>query len=557
MTIDIQCAEAELALQFLADASVDSIVTDPPAGIGFMGKEWDGDKGGRDKWVAWLRGVMAECHRVLKPGGHALVWALPRTSHWTATAIEDAGFEIRDVVMHLFGTGFPKSLDVSKAIDKAAGAEREVVGVRPIAYPDSPSGYTSVSANSSARGGGIWQSPEGEAQHGRPVTAPATDAARQWSGWGTALKPAAEHWILARKPLGESTVAANVLEHGTGALNIDACRIACEGGSPSQRHRETATRTGAVPSARADGWDRSSAERYTEQRAGETLGRWPAHVMLDEDAAAALDEQSGTLAAGARPARRTGIGYKNDGSGTNDGVRINLDTGGASRFFYTAKPSAREKNRGCEDLLTWENVDLSPLTACFDELRKAMSDDTMQQLVDREWSTSWSGSSITEPSLTAIKCIIETVSRTTTESKTSSCSPRLSTSESIRAAIAIAKENGSSLAELAALTSRWTPASTSDVTASLLSVVRAVFNALAETSALGRTGNVHSTVKPIALMRWLVRLITPPGGTVLDPFAGSGTTALACKAEGFSFIGFEREAEYVEIIRKRLEGASE
>lgn len=175
----------------LPPESVDSLVTDPPAGIGFMNKDWDSDKGGRDDWTAWLQGVMRECLRVLKPGGHALVWALPRTSHWTATAIEDAGFEIRDVITHHFGTGFPKSLDVSKAIDKAAGVVFEAESASGVGFmtPEGAGGYN-VTKNKLVRAG------------------ESTDAARKWSGWGTALKPASEHWILARKPLGYDPVAA-------------------------------------------------------------------------------------------------------------------------------------------------------------------------------------------------------------------------------------------------------------------------------------------------------------------------------------------------------------
>lgn len=196
-------------LKTLADNSVDSLVTDPPAGIAFMGKEWDKDKGGRKEWVSWMTGVMSEALRVMKPGAHGLVWALPRTSHWTATALEDAGFEVRDVITHLFGSGFPKSLDVSKAIDKAAGAEREVVGENPNHRGESQTRnmYTKALGQDGS------------------VTAPATDDVKKWQGWGTALKPASEHWILVRKPCSEKTVAANVIKWGTGALNIDASRI--------------------------------------------------------------------------------------------------------------------------------------------------------------------------------------------------------------------------------------------------------------------------------------------------------------------------------------------
>ena len=125
MLIHEDCLEQ---LKLLEDESVDSLITDPPAGISFMGKDWDGDKGGRAQWITWMSEVMSECLRVMKPGAHGLVWAIPRTSHWTATALEDAGFEIRDVVTHIFGSGFPKSHDISKAIDKAARAKREVVG---------------------------------------------------------------------------------------------------------------------------------------------------------------------------------------------------------------------------------------------------------------------------------------------------------------------------------------------------------------------------------------------------------------------------------------------
>lgn len=188
--------------------SVYAMVTDPPAGVAFMNKKWDHDRGGRDQWVAWLTERMTEAYRALKPGAHALVWGLPRTSHWTAWALEDAGFEIRDCVVSLFGTGFPKSADVSKAIDRMAGAERRIIG------------------RSNRHGGGIVGA--GSSYEIPPdvpmITAPATDAARKWDGYGTALKPAAEYWRICRKPMKE-TIAANVLEHGVGALNVDACRV--------------------------------------------------------------------------------------------------------------------------------------------------------------------------------------------------------------------------------------------------------------------------------------------------------------------------------------------
>ncbi len=364
-----------------------------------MGKAWD--TYARDVFVVEMREIFEECLRVMRPGAHGLVWALPRTSHWTATALEDAGFEIRDVVLHLFGTGFPKSLDVSKAIDKAAGAEREVIGPNPHVSKRTRVDHATQGKNFA------------DDAYVRPlppdVTAPATDAARQWSGWGTALKPAAEHWILARKPL-VGTVAANVLAHGTGALNIDACRIG--------------TTVETWPASRS--YQRSEPGGRDEKEYQATKpappGRWPAHVTLDEDAAAVLDAQS--LASGMHAAGAPRKGSDRDGAGAANAFKANAyhlpnaaanmyrfgDTGGASRFFYTAKPSKREKGEG----------------------------------------------------------------------------------------------------------------------------------------------NTHPTVKPIALMRWLARLITPPGGLVLDPFAGSGTTALACREEGFRFIGFEKDPQSFAIAERRI-----
>src|SRR5271166_2991347 len=216
--IELKNGDCFEVLKSLPDCSVDSIVTDPPAGINFMNLEFDSDKGGRDQWVSWLTSIMGEAKRVLKHGGHALVWALPRTSHWSACAVENAGFEIRDIIAHVFGSGFPKSLDISKAIDKMAGAEREVLKTLPAGTGPLKRGH--VSSTGGGMSIGTERSPE------LKVTAPSTDAAKEWEGWGTALKPAHEHWILARKPITEDTVAENVLKWGTGGINVDASRIA-------------------------------------------------------------------------------------------------------------------------------------------------------------------------------------------------------------------------------------------------------------------------------------------------------------------------------------------
>jgi site-specific DNA-methyltransferase (adenine-specific) len=380
--------------EILAPNSIDAIVTDPPAGISFMGREWDGDKGGRDAWIEWLAGVLREALRVLKPGGHALVWALPRTSHWTATAIEDAGFELRDIVTHLFGSGFPKSLDVSKALDAAAGVERDVVG-----YSDRGVGNSGASLHKHDGGGLAAHRDKSFA-----ITTPATPAARQWDGWGTALKPAAEHWILARKPL-DGTVAENVLAWGTGGINVDGCRVP----TSDDRTRANSGRKGS-------GGVYGDSGLYTSE--SHPGGRWPANVTLDEHAAELLDAQAPT---------------------------------GASRFFYVAKPSRSERDAGCDEL----------------------------------------------PARTG-----------------GEATGRVDGSAGLKSPRAGAGRGGGAR-------------------------------------------NYHPTVKSVALMRWLCRLITPPGGAVLDLFAGSGTTAVAALAEGLEFVGVERDPDFAEIAHARIKHALE
>jgi DNA modification methylase len=328
-------------LKDFPDNSIDSVVTDPPYGLAFMGKKWDYDVPSKELW--------AEVLRVLKPGGHLLSFGGTRTYHRMVVAIEDAGFEIRDQIQWLYGSGFPKSHNL-----------------------------------------------EGN-----------------WEGWGTALKPANEPIVLARKPL-IGTVAANVAEYGTGALNIDASRIASD--SPIASHHGTSGSAGQTMGAFNDNYKPGDAGKFTQIQ-----GRWPANVLLDEDAAAALDEMSGML-----------------------------KSGGASRFFYVAKTSKRERNAGLDGMPIRE--------------AKQIYNDGMNAATRLD--------------------------------------PNIHTEESVAARV-------------------------------------------------GNQNN-HPTVKPIALMKYLIRLITPPGGVVLDPFMGSGTTGCAAVALGFSFIGIEREAEYVEIAEKRI-----
>ncbi len=435
----IICGDCLEVLKTLPEDSVDAIVTDPPAGIAFMGKEWDKDKGGRNAWIAWMSQVAGECLRVIKPGGHALVWALPRTSHWTGMAWEEAGWEPRDKIAHVFGSGFPKSLDISKALDKMAGAEREITGTKTTAYDNSIRNAALKDNHNGLKIGNAGCKFNG---FGAPITAPATPAAKQWAGWGSALKPAHEDWWLFRKPLDEKTIAENVLRWGTGGLNIDGCRIST---------KESTIRPNGIGMFHAD---------IKESTGGSIAGRFPANLIHDGSPEVLAEfAKAGESRSSTRKVSQTELnnnGYRESSVygkyNENRTERGHIDQGSAARFFqacpfteedipaflYYAKASRSERERGLDGL---------PLKECDN------------------WPQSLDGND----------------SRGAT--------PR---------------------------------------------------------------SNNHPTVKPLSLMRYLCRLITPPGGVVLDPFAGSGTTCMAAKAEGFHYLGIEREAEYAEIARRRI-----
>jgi len=312
----------------MEDNSVDAIVSDPPAGIAFMGKEWDKDKGGRDKWIEWMTEVASNCMRVLKPGGHALVWSIPRTSHWTATAWENAGFETRDCIYHVFGSGFPKSMDVSKQIDKIANAKRTVVGKA------SGMGKQNPEWNGIARG-----RKENSFKPEYDKTAPATPEAQQWEGFGTALKPAVECWWLLRKPLSEKTIAANVLKWGTGAINIDGCRVGLDGEKPP---------TGSAKRVYANN-QYAEAKLYGDNKTTPEKGRFPANFIHD-GSQLVLDLFPETQPSKGQYVRKTGkeqfLGAMGDGK-TNEPDGLS-DKGSAARFFYCAKASKKDRDEGLE-----------------------------------------------------------------------------------------------------------------------------------------------------------------------------------------------------------------
>jgi site-specific DNA-methyltransferase (adenine-specific) len=420
-------------LKGMSDDSVDSIVTDPPYGLSFMGKRWDYDVPSVEIW--------AECLRVLKPGGHLLAFAGTRTQHRMAVRIEDAGFEIRDMIAWLYGSGFPKSMDVSKAIDKAAGAERtEAAGVKP-----GHEGFVNRADAHSAGGRADgwdrpWKDDPEAVVRSHMILAPVTDAARQWQGWGTALKPALEPITVARKPLA-GTVAANVLAHGTGALNIDGCRVPCAGSSDEQGYREKCASVVGLDSNRnGAAYGEWNGER---QDSAHGAGRFPANVIHDGSAEVVALFPDSNGAGGSVPQTKvTGYGG-NIGSGESaylggDRTKVVSGSGSAARFFYCAKASRADRNEGL---------------GCGKE-PAVSTRATMREREDADW-----------------------------------------------------------------------PA---------------------------RNGNHHPTVKPTALMQYLCRLVTPPGGVVLDPFMGSGSTGKACMREGFQFVGCELSQEYLGIARLRI-----
>lgn len=443
-------------LKELEQNSVDSLVTDPPYGLskepdiaevmlhwcggtpyahknrGFMGKSWDNFVPGPEYWHA--------CYRVMKPGSHGLVFAGARTQDLMSIALRFAGFEIRETIMWFYGSGFPKSHNISKAIDKTAGAERKVIGK--YHYPDGSVDRSIISCDESRtvlgkghKGGSI------------DITTPATSETKRWSGWGTALKPAYEPIILIRKPLSEKTIAANVLKWNCGAINIDASRIGTNDNLNGGTYAKSTTVNG-VSQSMAGPLKNAIGKLFTQPQ-----GRFPANLLFscvclsetheENCPVAELDRQSGVLKPGGQ--KRSNRECK--GINTHFGSKIesqvkHTDSGGASRFFYVAKASKRERNLGCEGLEDKESGIKNGSGRGFSEV------DPYRIILNR---------------------------------------------------------------------------------------------------------NNHPTVKPQKLMSYLIKLITPEKGIILDPFLGSGSTGVAAKSLGFSFIGIEQDSEYIKIAKTRLE----
>jgi hypothetical protein len=516
----------------MPDCSIDAIVTDPPYGLSFMGKKWDYDVPGEDIW--------RECLRVLKPGGHLLAFAGTRTQHRMAVRIEDAGFEIRDMIAWVYGSGFPKSLDVSKAIDKAEGAQREVVG---------PNKFSALNGKANLNTYGTATRPD--------ETAPATASARQWQGWGTALKPALEPITVARKPF-KGTVAANVLAHGTGGLNVDECRVEAGDLNALQKNWDR-VQSGSQGIA-------STGLKAIDLSDRAPSGRWPANLIHDgSDEVTELFPQTGISRGGNSQQINAGTGRYNWNTGTDKAVPDGVDpgygdSGSAARFFYCAKTSKRERNAGL-DMLQCISIQIQDQWGS--EVHKVRLQVDMAQsrprvtggsdtTADTEWSTVLFGNSTTGPFPMGCKCITRMATSSTTLLETLNYSARLSTSENI-ADVNCAMESSTSHVANVESASRWKLSFTSEREACLPGVGLVASQTQWTISDEGeRLGNFHPTCKPITLMRYLCRLVTPPSGTVLDPFMGSGSTGIAASQEGFNFIGIELDPDYFAIAEQRI-----
>lgn len=536
--VALHCGDCLEVMKTLEANSVHSIVCDPPYMLNFMGKAFDRAK---DNPAASVE-VWAEALRVAKPGAHLLAFGGDRTHHRMMTAIEDAGWEIRTCLYWIFGSGFPKSHDISKAIDRRRNddirhvcrylrsvMERQGKNSRDIAevfgfhsrmvdhwaardtdsQPSMPTWeqwlqLKKLLAFSDEMDAEVWRlngrkGKPGEAWYDREVigqdtkarsangksalptmgapveyqtwdiTAPATDAARQWAGWGTSLKPAVEIIVMARKPLSEPTVAQNVLVHGVGGINVDACRIGTSKDVP-------ASGASKANNGYEGGWGgHEGRENGTGFNAN--IGRWPSNLLLDDEAARLLDEMSGERPSGSgnkSPRKHDDNSIYGKGLGYSPNPSIGGDSGGASRFFlrvahdeddvplrffYVPKASKRDRDEGLEGM----------------EERLTGHKGNLVCLVCGRQKFSGSPCECAEP--------------------------------------------------------------------------------LYENKPLLPRANHHPTVKPTKLMQWLVRLVTPPNGTILDPFLGSGSTGKAAKLEGFHFVGIEIDAEYLAIAEKRIAAA--
>ena len=485
------------------DNYFDAIVTDPPYGLGkepnapelmkdwiekgyhevtgsgFMGKEWDAFV---PQPIFWK-----EVFRVLKHGGHVLSFFGTRTYDWGVMAMRFSGFEVRDCIQWLYGSGFPKSHNISKAIDKMYGAEREVLGESP---------YT----NMNIKGKDGFMVNDTEKRIRQQITEPSTDQAKEWDGWGSALKPANEPIVLARKPLEKGlTIAENVLKWGTGAINIDGCRV---DGVPRTTHKDGSYRLPSTINANIKGYKNLKQEI--------PQGRFPANLILTHHPDC---ECVGT--------KKVGNGERKnheDGevSSANEGyVRPNKSS-------FTHKDSSVIANYGEETVEDWNCVDDCPIKILDEQSGESKSSKSAKLYINDTENRSVKNSASGHRSPNSTYSDVGGASRFFYVAKASK-SERNKGLDDFDEKVIEGRDEGQDDRNVA-YKPRPTP-----------------------------MANIHPTVKPVKLMQYLVRLITPKNGIVLDPFCGSGTTGIACKLEGFQFVGLEQDAEYSKIAQARID----
>lgn len=607
-------------LKNLPDNSIDAIVTDPPyglgnadpdyimsalkmwiegdrehipAGKGFMGKQWDA--------FVPPPAVWDECFRVLKPGGHMLVFAGSRTQDLMGLSVRMAGFEIRDSISWIYGSGFPKSLDISKALDKMAGAEREVLGRNP------NSRENATKENTLYESGTVGKTDF--------ITAPATDAAKQWAGWGTALKPALEPIIVGRKPLSEKNVSLNVLKWGTGGINIGASRIG------NEERTDTITENGFGSNFMDDGWV-PSGKTYEKT----VTGRFPSNVIFQHSEGCAptgetktsktsagnrtatfgtqetvsggdgsggfegyeytveiyncvdgcpikeLDEQSGTSKSGKPRADRGTGGIWKEGDGVPVGPQYG-DTGGASRFFHQTTPDAEPTGRFPSNLI-------------FSHAEDCVEVGVLEESYAINKTEEWTGFGqkerpdyeSTEQKVSTV--LYECVDGCPVKELEEQTEGKITQGHWAKTKVTGFGEYGGGSSEYLGVgrkaeekgggASRFfyvAKANKKDRNEGLDGLIEKgkVYNGTSEDSAGKAPGSVedkfttkpqtnfHPTVKPTSLMEYLVALVCPVGGVVLDPFTGSGSTGKAAIRKGMKFVGIEMTDEYLPIIKGRLE----
>jgi len=499
---------------------VDTIITDPPYGLSFMGKKWDYDVPSVQFWKI----ALASC----KPGATALVFAGSRTSHRMAVNMEDAGWILKDTIMWLYGSGLPKATDISKQLDK--GHKRKVVGKM---------------KNPATAKEGTFNCSFDEDK--AVITEPATEEAKLWNGWKShGLKPAYEPIIVAMKP-NDGTYANNALKHGVSGLNIDGGRIGTE---------TIKTSGGRTPEEQEDKKKQGLMGRLksTEALNTEHTGRFPANIILDEEAGEMLDEQSGDRKSSMTPSKTDRKWKQGEDSIFHGQASTSYtDKGGASRFFYCAKSSKRERNEGLDSTLTVKynsGICKEENMAVVQLLKKATYDTEIVSFNIDE-----SGENIMGLCHRDSLSTILTGTNKTIELKTLNSLQHFITNGFIQGANFEVKIGGNPAESVESL-SKYLKNITNGKTESALGVSRAVLKMLSlikEKENWKPLTNIHSTVKPLALMEYLVKLTaTPTGGKVLDPFLGSGTTGIACKNQGRDFIGIEMDEEYFEIAKARL-----